>query len=69
MSRTAGIATIGGRSSKQKTPRRTTYLDPKGGKELPVNLTPGVRLDHGPMANEAIQGHECEAYVALYVWQ
>jgi hypothetical protein len=33
MSRTAGIATTGGRSARQKTPRRTTNLDPKGGRD------------------------------------
>ena len=30
VSRTDGIATRGGRSSGPMTPRRTTYLDPKG---------------------------------------
>lgn len=30
MSRTNRIATRGGRRSRQKTSRRTTYLDPKG---------------------------------------
>ena len=32
----------------------------------PHNFTNSVgRLGRGPMANEAIQGHECGAYVAL----
>jgi hypothetical protein len=45
MSRTAGIATTGGRSSRQLTPRRTTYLDPKGGRDSSMLLKQGVAED------------------------
>jgi hypothetical protein len=45
MSRTAGIATPGGRSSRQLTPRRTTYLDPKGGGDRSMLLKRGGAED------------------------
>jgi hypothetical protein len=45
MSRTAGIATAGGRSSRQLTPRRTTYLDPKGGRDRSLLLKRGGTED------------------------
>src|SRR5215813_1078207 len=45
MSRTVGIATTGGRSSRQLTPRRTTYLDPKGGRDRSMLLKRGGAED------------------------
>src|SRR5262245_42154088 len=45
MSRTEEIATAGGRSSRQLTPRRTTYLDPKGGRDSSMLLKQGVAED------------------------
>ncbi len=43
------------------------YADARDSSRL--TFSPGVRLDHGPMANEAIQGHKYGAYVALHVLQ
>jgi RNA-directed DNA polymerase len=45
MSRTARIATKGGRSSRQMTPRRTTYLDLKGGRDSSMLLKRGAAED------------------------
>ena len=45
MSRTAEIATTGGRSSRQKTPRRTTYLTLKGEGDRSMLLKRGVAED------------------------
>jgi len=45
MSRTEEIATTGGRSSRQMTPRRTTYLTLKGGGDRSLLLTRGVAED------------------------
>src|SRR6266581_1069993 len=45
MSRTTGIATTGGRSSRQLTPRRTTYLTLKGGGDRSMLLKRGVAED------------------------
>ena len=45
MSRIAGIATTGGRSSRQLTPRRTTYLDLKGERDSSMLLKRGVTED------------------------
>jgi hypothetical protein len=45
MSRTAGIATAGGRSSRQMTLRRTTSLDPKGGRDRSMLRKQGVVED------------------------
>src|SRR5262245_53346033 len=49
-----GILTLVGSTSVRRRPRY-----PQG------ELAPVGRLGRGPMANEAIQGHECGAYVAL----
>jgi hypothetical protein len=45
MSRTRGIATTGGRSSRRMTPRRTTYLTLKGGGDRSMLLKRGVTED------------------------
>jgi hypothetical protein len=45
MSRTEEIATAGGRSSRRMTPRRTTYLDPKGGRDRSMLLKRGGAED------------------------
>ena len=49
-----GILTLVGSTSVRRCPRH-----PQG------ELAPVGRLGRWPMANEAIQGHECGAYVAL----
>jgi len=56
VSRTERIATRGGRSSGHKTPRRTTYLDPKGkgdksmSRLLAVGVKRGIAEDVYAMA-------------------
>jgi hypothetical protein len=45
MSRTERIATTGGRSSRQLTPRRTTNLNPKGGGDNSMLVKRGVTED------------------------
>lgn len=45
VSRTAGIATGGGRSSGQRTPRRTTHLDPKGRGDNSMLIKQGIAED------------------------
>jgi hypothetical protein len=55
MSRTAGIATAGGRSSRQMTPRRTTYLDPKGGRDRSMLLKRGGAEDVYGMALQRLR--------------
>ncbi len=48
MSRTERIATRGGRSSGQMTPRRTTHLDPKGRGDKSMGVKRGTTEDvHG----------------------
>src|SRR5215510_14636532 len=49
-----GTLTLVGSTSVRRRPRQSQ-----------VKLAPVVRLGRGPMTNEAIQGHECGAYVAL----
>src|SRR5262249_42368352 len=45
MSRTDGIVTTGDRSSRQRTPRRTTYLTLKGGGDRSMLVKRGITED------------------------
>jgi hypothetical protein len=56
MSRTEGIVTTGDRSSRQLTPRRTTYLTLKGGGDRSMLVKRGIAEDVYAIVLQRLRG-------------